>query len=310
MKKVLFITEKWCDGSPASGLTNHHHNLFSSLKSTNLAEVSTAHFDEIMYEKKTHFDFHAKRILDEYNPEIVVVSHLGMSYLNPSMKTYREIKRRGIKLIFIWPDTREWIPQAIQDLNIADLHISWACEDNDDHPICANHVWMWTPEDPTLYFDDIKTTDVSFIGSLNGYRNIRLNHVNYLVENGIPIIVSGGQREHKLDANGYAKQIRTSRININFSESAYPGIHQCKGRVFESMASNSLLLESENVATRRRAVPGVHYIEFKSEVDLKEKVLYFLKNTAERDDIAKRGYNLYKQKYTADIYWNTVFERI
>jgi hypothetical protein len=226
------------------------------------------------------------------------------------MKTYKEIKRRGIKLVFVWPDTREWIPQVIQNLDIADLHISWACEDDDNRPICSNHVWMWTPEDPALYFNDVKTIDVSFIGSLNGYRNVRLNYINYLRGNGIPVIVSGGQREHKLDADSYAKQIRTSKININFSESAYPNIHQCKGRVFETMASNSLLLESENVATRRKAVPGVHYIEFKSEIDLKEKILYFLNNSTERNDIAERGYNLYNQKYTAGVYWKTIFERI
>lgn len=308
MKKVLFVTEKWCDGNPEMGLTNHYHNLFGALKSTGLAEIAMAHYDEIQYNTGTHFDFHAKRIMDEHTPDVMVVSHWGTNYLNPSMKTYREAKKRGIKLVFTWPDTREWVLDSIKSLDIADLHVSWACEG--DEPLCDKHVWLWTPEDPTLYFDDTKTTGVSFIGSCNGYRNVRVNYINYLLNNNIPIVVSGGQREHKLNAEEYARKIRTSKININFSESAYPGIHQCKGRVFESLASNSLLLESQNVATRRKLTPGVHYVEFTSEIDLKDKIQYYLKNVAEREGISKCGYEYFHQNYTPTAYWNIVFSRI
>ena len=310
MKKVLFMTEKWCDANPQMGLTNHYHNLFGSLTSTGLAEVNFVHYDEVMFNSGTHFDLHARKVLDEYSPEIVVVSHMGQSYLNPSIKTYKEIKKRGLKLVFIWPDTREWIPEAIKSLDLADLHVSWACEKDDDEPVCLNHVWMWTPEDPTLYFNDTKTSDVSFIGSLNGYQGIRLGYINYLKGNGIPVVVSGGQRENKLGPEDYAKQIRTSKMNINFSESAYPGIHQCKGRVFESMASNSLLLESQNPATRRRAIPGLHYVEFGTPDDLRQKIIHFLQNEEERQTIAKKGYDLFHEKYSPAIYWSTIFNRI
>ena len=311
MKKVLFITEKWCDANPECGLTNHTHNLYGSLKNTNLAEINNAFYDEMCLTSGTHFDLHAKSVLNKHNPEIVVVSHMGQSYLNPSIKTYNEIKKRGIKLVFIWPDTREWIPDAILSLkNVADLQISWACENDDDKPIYKNHVWMWTPEDETLYFDDTKTTDVSFVGSLNGYLGTRLRYVQFLKSNDIPLTVSGGQREKKLDCNDYAKLIRQSKINLNFSESAFPGIHQCKGRVFETLCSNSLLLESNNVATRRRFVPNEHYIEFSSEWDLKDKIVYFLNNESQLKEIAKNGNEEYKKKYSAYVYWKTVFERI
>ena len=311
MKKVLFLTEKWCDGNPEMGLTNHYHNLFGSLKCTGLADVKVAHYDEIMYNSKTHFDLHAKRILSEHTPEIVVVSHLGQSYLNPSLKTYKEIRRRGIKLVFIWPDTREWIPDAINSLyDVANLQVSWGCEKPDDQPINNNHVWLWCPQDETIYFDDTKTVGASFMGSLNGYNNIRRNAINYLIQSGVPINVNGGQREKKLDFNEYAKLVRTAKINLNFSESAYPGIQQCKGRVIEIIGCNSLLLESQNEATKRRLTPNTHYIEFTSPNDLKDKVEYFLRNDRERQQIAQAGHECYKQKYSATVYWNTVFERL
>jgi hypothetical protein len=309
---VLFITEKWCDGDPNEVLTNNFHNLFNSLQSTNLySTITLSHFDEIYYTCKQHYDYYIEEILDTYKPTVIVVSQLGNSHMNPTIRTYKTIKDRNIKLVFTWPDTREWVYDAIKILSpYADLHVSWACEQDDKNILDNNHIWLWTPEDPTLYRDDIKSTDVSFIGSINGYNSIRLNCINFLLQNKIPIFVSGGQREKKLSPEDYAKYIRTSKINVNFSESALIGTFQCKGRVFETLLSNSLLLEKKNECTRRRFTPGEHYIEFDNEIDLKDKIEYFLVNEKERIDIAKNGFDYCNKKYSAKEYWTAIFERI
>lgn len=309
---VLFITEKWCDGKESVGLTNNFHNLFGSLQNTNLySSITLSHYDELYHNYNHHYDDFADQVLDEHHPDVVVVCHMGDSHLNPTNKTYKKIKERNIKLVFMWPDTRMWVYPAIEKLTLyADLHVSWASEKSDEETLCDNHVWMWTPEDSTLYFDGEKKIDVSFIGSLFGYNNIRLNYINYLINNGVHVFRAGGQREDKLSWEDYAQFIRSSKININFSESALIGTFQCKGRVFESISSNSFLLEKENECTRRRFKVGEHYVEFNTEQDLKDKISYFLKNEKERIEIANNAYNFYNKNYSSTIFWKTIFERI
>lgn len=307
----MFITEKWCDGNPNMGLTNHYHNIFSSLNNTEMAEdIIIGHFDEIYYENKIHIDSFMGGLLDENSPDVVVVSFLGTHPTNPTKISFDEMIKRGIKTVVKWPDTRDWACDLIKSMDYVDLHVSWCSEAPDDEILGPNHIWMWSPEDETLYFEDIKTTDVSFIGSIGGYANVRKDYIDFLLSKGIKVITGGGQRENKLSPEEYARLIRKSRININFSSSAKIGTHQCKGRVFESLASGTLLLESKNECTRRRFTPGKHYVEFDSPESLLERVKYFIENNEEREIISNNGYTHYVNNYSAKNYWGIIFDRL
>lgn len=309
---VLFITDKWVDGNPNGQPSGLFNVLMGTLESTSLwSSITMSHFDEFFHTYKTHYDNVIEKILDEYTPTVAVVSHIGDSFLNPTNKTYEIIKRKNIKLVFMWPDTRMWVPDSINQLApFANLHISFCSEKEDNDILCKNHIWMWAPADPRLFYDDTKSVDVSFIGSLQGYNGSRLDRVNFLLQNGVNLKLNGGQRERKLTDQEYAKCIRTSKINLNFSDAALSGIHQCKGRVFEVISSNSFLLENENYATRRRLIPNVHYVEYKNNTDLKDKIEYFLKNEAERKEISQNAYDILQKKYSANVFWNTIFDKI
>ena len=311
MRNVLFITEKWCDGNPKTGLTNHYHNLFNTLRNSNLAtDIAIAHYDELYYEHKIHIDDAIEHYIEEYKPNVVVTSHWGTSPLNPSYRTYNILKEKGIKSIVIWPDTRDWAVNTILSLPQVDLHVSGGAEF--DYELAPNHGWIMAAQDESLYYDDVKTNVVSFIGSIEGYGGVRQHYVNYLKQNGVNIVAAGGQREHKLSVEEYARLVRISKMNINFGHSAKIGTFQCKGRVTEIIASNSLLLEYKCglVQKQLKLVPGKDFIEFESPEDLKNKIDYFIKNENEAKDIARNGYNVYNENYTSFHYWNTMFERI
>jgi len=311
--KVLFITEKWIDGNPSMPLTNNHHNMFSSLANTDLcSEINVIHFDEIFHTQNSHVDDFSQELIKEASPDIIVVCHLGDSFMNPTNKTYSYAKSNGSKIVFMWPDTRTWVYPQINNLyEVSDLNVSWGCERDDSDILNDKHVWMWVPQDKSLYHDAAKAIDVSFIGSLNGYGLIRRKYINYLLENDVAVNLGGGHHENPLSQEDYARFIRTSKMNINFSRCADLSTpDQCKGRVYEAIASNSLLLESLNEATARRFVPGEHYIEFSTMENLKDRIEYFKVNENERIDIAKNGYEHYLNNYTAEIFWKTIFERI
>ena len=85
---------------------------------------------------------------------------------------------------------------------------------------------------------------------------------------------------------------------------------QIKGRVFEVLASNSMLLEKENEATKKLFIPGVDYVEFSTQDDFIDKVKYYLSRPEEVKKIALSGHNSYNEKYTAKMFWTAILNKI
>jgi len=314
-KKVLFVTEKWCDANPDKGLTNNYHNLFRTFKNTfPETKFNIVHMDEYSLIKKKHIDTFLPTLVDRTEPDLIVFSLLGKSHLNPSETSYEHIREKGCKTVFIWADVFDgWGIPEIEELNekgFANLHVCWASERNFDKD-CNNLIWTWTPEDETLYFplekEKEQDIDVSFIGSPRYME--RQKYLTYLLGTDIKINIAGGQREESLTPPKYAELIRRSKINLNFPGGP-DGYDQVKGRVFETLASRSLLMERKNSATTQYLTPEEHYVVFENESDLEEKIKYYLQHEEERKQIANNGYELFKERYTAEIFWNNVMKEL
>lgn len=308
--KVLFVTEKWCDGLPHMGLTNNYHNLFSTFKnSLPDTEFSVLHLDECSHVIKTHIDNVLPKAISKFNPNIIIFSLLGKSPLNPTSRSYSHIKQKDIKMIFMWPDIGvDWGMPEIQDSlkPYADLHVCWGSENNLN--LKENILWLWCPQDETLFYpSNEKDISTSFIGSPRYYE--RVKYLQYLLTNKVNVVIDGGQREKKLTPKQYADLIRKSKINLNFPYSP-SGFDQCKGRVWEILSTKGFLLERKNEATQRMLTPGKDYVEFTDELDLKNKINYYLEHEDERKAIEEQGYKTYCEKYSAKIFWDTVLKEI
>lgn len=310
---ILFITEKWCDANPNLGLTNNYHNLFSTFKKAMPeSKFNIIHLDEVAVTYKTHIDSLIPKVYEKTKPDIVIFSLLGNSNLNPTFKSYNYFKEKKVKMIFMWADVSTmWGKKEIEEdlKEYADLHVCWGSE-YDDLKTDTKILWLFAPQDENLYFPNnniFKEHDVSFVGSMRYIE--RQSSIKYLLENGINVNVNGGQREVGLTPEAYASIIRNSKINLNFAEGPN-GIFQCKGRVWEILASKSLLIEKINNATAKHLTPGVHYVPYENLEDLKNKIKYYLKNISERELIAKSGYEFYKEKYTYKHFWNEVMKNI
>jgi hypothetical protein len=307
---ILFVTEKWCDGVPQGGLTNNYHNLFGTFKNTNPdKKIRILHLDEVAFVLKTHIDNVIPKVVEKEQPKIVIFSLLGKSNLNPTIKTYEYLKNKNIKMIFMWPDIGlDWgRPEITSYLKkYADLHICWGSENNLD--IKEKILWLWCPQDETLYKPSAsKEIEVSFIGSTR-YEE-RARYLKYLLDNKINVKIDGGQREAKLTPEKYADLISKTKINLNFPYCP-SGFDQCKGRVWEILATKGFLLERKNKATERMLTPGKDYVEYLNEADLINKIKYYLEHEEERKKIEEQGYKTYKEKYSAKIFWETVFKEI
>ncbi len=316
--KLLFITEAWCDGDPTKGLTNNYHNLFGSFKRS-FPEIpfNILHFDQSLVQFNTHIDEIIPKVYEKYKPNIAVLSLMGKYQGNPTQKSFKYLKDKGCKICVQWPDTgysnSGWgIPQIEELGDLVDLNVSWDNPVSDFHKSYKwpkNHVNLFVPQDPKLFFkQDKQDIPVSFIGGINNQeRQMYLHHAINVKQQ--PIMIRGGQRNEKLTPEQYAQLIRRSKIGINFSFSA-GSFWQTKGRVYEILASNSLLFEGKNGATSQLLVPGQHYVEYDSPDDFVDKLKYYLSNEKEARKISESGYNVYNSKFTAKHFWTEVLKRL
>lgn len=312
--RILFCTEKWCDGTPYRGLTNNFHNLFNTFSNYSSDYIfDTLHIDECKNTYSANIDNVLISHCKNFNPSAVIFSFLGGVDYNPSIDALKSLKRNNIKLCFMWPDTQIGIvTSAINELkDVADLSVSW------DNPVSNfhnsnifpnNHISLWVPQDNNLFFEDKQNIDISFVGS-TGYQD-RKTMLENLLNMRNDVYIAGGQRATRLSPEAYAKIIRSSKICLNFSISPCQQYYQTKGRVYEVLASKSLLMESKNPSTAKLFEPNIDYIEFENSIDLNIKLNYYLSNEDERIKIATNGYKKYYKHYSSNLFWSTVMNRL
>ena len=317
---ILFCTEKWCSANPSYGLTNNFHNLFNTFSQSRSETYDTIHLDECNLSYQVDINSAILVYTESRKVDVIIFSLLGDSDFNPDISTYYLLKKRGIKLVFMWPDTSDWAIKQIKLLDsVADLSISWdnprseLTPDNDmiwtvsdkfnPMNLPLNHIMMWVPQDDQLFRPVEQDIPVSFIGSIYPDRASFLDGVK------TEIFKAGGQRGNRLTAYEYADLVRRSKISINFAGSPCQTYTQCKGRVYEILASKGLLLESKNKSTSGVFVPGIDYVEFSSVEELDSLIEYYLNNEDERIKIATSGFDRY-QNHTSKKFWNFVLNRI
>jgi spore maturation protein CgeB len=289
--------------SLTSPLSHLSHELLTCDK-TGLFNIDKLYFDEL-YLLGKNINEELLVYLTTNKIDIIVFGYYaGNPIFNPSTETIRKIREiyPKIKLVFFWYDsTFHYInQQAIREIDeFADLHIPF-----DGVPLTElTNKWRFfaTPESSKLFYPDDQIEDVSFIGRYH-YPN-RREYIEYAQQH-----IRINLLPYEVPAELYAESIRRSKININFSLAFSQLGHQCKGRVFETLASHSLLLESENSITSQYIEPDVDYITFNSPQDLVDKAYLLLNNDDWRNEIAEHGYNTYMNKYHPNIMWSYIYQ--
>jgi hypothetical protein len=314
--KVLFVTEKWCDGNPKMGMSNSEHNLFGSLERSGLADYSRLHFDEYYLRCSEEIDTYLIGYCFSQRPSVVVSTYLLSSKkYNISASTWQAIRSMGIPVVFIWFDFALPLVQqcayellACSDLNIV-LDVAIPAEYSN---LTGRLTSFWTPQDTGLYRNDhlLRDIDVCFLGSVAGYQD-RTSAIECLREHGINVFHMGGQRERPLPVEAYATILQRSKISLSFP--AYRGVPQlvqAKGRIFETTLCGALLVDPANPQTRCWFEPGVEYVDYDSHQSLVEKVRYYLAHDAERNAIAAAGCLRASTQYSAVNFWRKVFNQL
>ena len=311
---ILFVTEKWCDCNPEYGTTNSEHNLFGSLEASGLATQDRFHFDEYFYKNKQPGDRALISKCLESQPDLLILTWVQFLPYNPSLETLKIISQDlKIPIVLILFDSVTEIVTDISELllplvklNIV-LDSTTACFTRTRYP--EKYLPLWTPQDSRIFNNPHRHRDIpiSFLGSL---RQDRRAGLAALKSAGVEIYHSGGQRENRLSVEKYAEVFQKSKIALNFSRLAISTEDQFKGRTLETTLCGAMLLESENAQTAKWLEPMVDYVPFKDTNDLVEKAKYYLQHDSEREKIAANGHQKATQKYTGEMFWKTILDKV
>jgi phage terminase large subunit-like protein len=305
-KKLLILTEKYCDLNPSLGTTSAYTNIVGSLRSAQINNIKIKHYDEYLFSNNKPIDDYLIEEIKTDKPDYVFCSYYPFyDNRNVKLSTFEHFRNNGIPVIFIWFDFgHEAIRRLANDVgnSVGNLNV---VVDTFDQVNSGNFIPMWVPQDENLFVPLEKTIEVSFVGTTNGY-NTRKRYLDFL-KTKLPIHISGGQREHCLSIEEYAATLGKSKITLNFPDKP-DGIIQAKCRIFESMLCGTLLLEKNNDAIKKWFEPLVHYVPFDSEEDLYNKINYYLNNTDEYNVIVNNAKNKMKE-YSSLNWWTKVLER-
>lgn len=174
---------------------------------------------------------------------------------------------------------------------------NWACNTKKFHPL-----------------DIKKKYDVTFIGAAYGQR---IDYVREAIKNKINIKVFGKGwdkfQEIKPYWGGFVssedmnKIINQSKINLNFMWSSQGG-YQVKGRNFELSGCDVFQLCNYGEELLEYFEPDINIGTFKDKNYFIEKINYYLENEKEREEIAKKSYDLTLQKHTWKLKFKEIFE--
>lgn len=303
---MCIVSEKWVDANPKLPRSTTESNVYkTAIESGLFSTVTHLYLDECIYTTGVHID----NVLVGTNYDVYFFSFIGNSLLNPTALSLKSLKG---KKIFLWPDTVwPWIFDNLKKVNeYADLHTShdFPSEEVKTFISPKKIVTLGTPQDPTLFtYSCVKDIDVSFIGTMYGTRPAFIKAIEKTV--GISSYIGQGSRVTGMSLSEYASIMKRSKIVINLTMSP-AGKQQLKGRSFEAMACNSLLLEENNNETSKCFSKFEDYDVFDTPESLVGNILYYLQHEDKRKQIALNGHVKYMKEYSAVPYWKNMLNEI
>jgi hypothetical protein len=133
--------------------------------------------------------------------------------------------------------------------------------------------------------------DVSFIGSIYGYRADLINSVTTKIQ----VFQNAFAKEH-------ANVVSRSKINLNMCTA-----NCMSDRVYKILAAGGFLLTNDWLGRSDIFIDKEHLVIFDSISDLNEKIQYYLKDTDERNRIRYNGF-IGVQKYSRNNWAKKIIE--
>ncbi|MBF89295.1 MAG: hypothetical protein CMG75_06465 [Candidatus Marinimicrobia bacterium] len=318
IKKILICRNKYY-ASNNFGDSTEKHMVDIPLKKTGL-DIRVFYWD--YGQRIIGYQASLIKLLFKFQPDVVIFSSYSIFLLKRPPSHLWPILLRSIQkkvkacYLAVWYDvaTPDFvIKQLAPTLDLFDFHLVGVSINQDKNldliPETGKSKLLEIdlPYPEEIFFPRKKDIEVVFLGQITSYRSNRRDYIFHLMKNNIPGVFSGFERESQPSYQEYQEILGRAKIGLNFSESSLG--HQIKGRMFETMLSGALFLESKNPLTSIYFIEGIDYISFDSKDDLIDKIRYYLSHDEEREEIASNGRNKILTQYSGEIIWKGIIER-
>lgn len=305
---VLFIGDFWCAGHPKMGKSEWETNIYTSLASTNLADVVTFHFDKYFYHTGKRGDEAVLKAIEQLKPDYVVCIIYKQPASDPTVIALETLMAIDVPIITIWGDLEA---EEQRHLAKAIEPICWKMIGTANKEVVEGmgYTYMHVPKDPKIFNNPNKTRDIDvvFSGSYGYGREERTAVLQHLLDKGIKLVVGGSEGGDHFTTEEYADRYKRAKVAISFSQAR--GMNVVNARPFEILSCGALLLEQKSPELAKLYDEGKDYDVWTTKEDLYNKICYYLEHEEERLSIANSGCNKTQQLYSAETFWSNVLKK-
>lgn len=298
---ILFIGDYYCAGNPAMGKSEWEGNLAHSLDSTGLADVLCFHMDKYFLTTGKRGDEALLERIEEIKPDYTVLIIYKEPSSDPTVASAETISKLP-NLITIWGDL-EAEEQRFLALKIAPFCKKVIGTANKTTVEGMGYTYLHVPKDPRVFnnLNRERDIDVIFYGSHGYGREERREALQYLIDNGVRLMVGGSEGGDHFSTEDYADGYKCAKIAISFSQAR--GMNVVNARPFEVMSCGAMLLEQKSEELAKLYTEGMDYAAWVDKVDLLERIKYYLEHEDERTLIASNGQRKTERLYSAKTFW-------
>ena len=300
--KVLCVFGKHQYGDPSRGLGIEYAAFVPTLRRLGHEVIHFESWDHRVYSDFAKLNQHLLRTVKGERPDVMFTVQCAYEIW---LETLAEIWRHGEVATISWTTDDSWKYEQVSRF-IGPFYHAMATT----YPgtvrryrrdgICNVMLTNWAANSAFLR-GPLRAADcriqVSFVGASHGNRARR---VEWLRRQGIDVACFGhGWPEGSVEADSIPAIMRNSVISLNFANAR--GDNQLKARTFEVPGAGGFLLTE-----RVQGLEGVYEVDreitvFESDLDMMEKVRYFLNHPDDRDAIAKAGFERTRRDHTYEI---------
>ena len=304
---VMFVGDYFCAGSPSMGISEWETNIWSSLESTGLADVARFHFDKYYYHTGERGDAALLQRIESIKPDLIVLIIYKFPGQDPAVMTLDTLSKIKTPIITVWGDL-----EAQQQRDIAFIVkpyvkkiIGTASKDIVEG---LGYQYMHVPKDPRIFNNPNKERDIDvvFSGSYGLGREERQEVLQYLLDNGVKLVVGGSEGRDHFTTEEYADRYKRAKIAISFSRAH--GVPVLNARPFEAMACGAMLIEQDSPEIGKLFEENKDFKMWKTKVDLLETIRYYLSHEEERSQISQNGQRKIEDSYSASKFWSSALE--
>lgn len=309
---VLFVGDYYCAANPAMGISEWETNIWKSLESTELADVARFHMDKYYFHTSKRGNEALLERVKEIKPDYIVLINykpLGSDSTVISKETLLSMSNTlNCRLVTIWGDL-----EANEQLTLAHeiAPYCWKVIGTANKSVVETNgfTYMHVPKDPRIFNNPNKERDIDvvFSGSYGRGREERQEVLQYLIDNGVKLVLGGSEGGDHFTTEEYADRYKRAKIAISFSQAR--GMNVVNARPFEIMSCGAMLLEQKSPELAKLYTENIDYIAWNNKEDLLEVIKFYLNNEKHRDVIAQSGYNKTQRLYTAKTFWKEVLKR-